>query len=104
MTDNKEPKKFKDDFNYESIDAEYVQSKKIKNETFEFNKVETARYLKFRENHHNCLFDEKTHESKFGASGGGISIIIEPTGIGNCILCKCQGCNYSVNITDFDSF
>ena len=103
MTENKEPKQFKDTFNYESIDEDSIQGKNIEEEIFRLTKVETARYFKFRTNHRNCLFDENGH-SRFGCSGGGITITIEPTGIGDCIEVKCAKCNKIANITDFDSF
>ena len=102
MSDNEDRKKFKDTFNYESIDEGYLLDKDIELETFKLNKVETARYLKFRENHHECLFDKEGH-SNFGCSGGGIILTFEPTGLGNFVECKCLWCNSSANITDYDS-
>ena len=102
MSKNENQKKFKDTFNYESIDEGYLLGKDIELETFKLNKVETARYIKFRENHYECLFD-KDGNSNFGCSGGGIIIIFEPTGLGNFVKCKCLGCNSSASITDIDS-
>ena len=76
-------------------------SLKNKQKTFKLDKVETARYQKFIQNHRNCQFDEN-NRSKFGAIGGGFSVTFKLSGEGNIIVCKCEGCNESANITNFD--
>ena len=46
MSDNEDRKKFKDTFNYESIDEGYLLDKDIELETFKLNKVETCTLFK----------------------------------------------------------
>ena len=99
-----ETKDTKDNFNYESINEDSIEEgKKIENKTFVLETIETLRYHKFLENHHNCRID-KSGSSKFGAIGGGISIELTPTGLGNVVICKCEGCHKYANITNYDSW
>ena len=97
-------KETKDNFDYESINEDSIEEgKKIEKKTFTLDEIETLRYHKFLENHHNCQVD-KNGKSKFGAIGGGISVELTPTGIGNSITCKCEGCHKYANITNYDSW
>ena len=99
MSENKE--KRKDKFDYESINEDSINKDNIENETFTLDKIETARFIKFRQNHRACQKDANGN-NKFGAAGGGIQISFERTGIGVIVLCECLGCNQYANITNFD--
>ena len=103
MTEKKNSEKKIDNFDYESINEDSIANENIEEKSFKMNKVETARFYKFKENHHKCLFDESGH-SKFGCSGGGLYVSFENTGLGSIVICNCSGCKASVNITDFDSW
>ena len=91
----------KDSFNYEKIDGSSIADGETKK--FELNKVETARYKKFLQNHCECMFDKETKENKFGAIGGHLSISFLHTGVGDFVRCHCAGCKKYADITDYDS-
>ena len=101
MNQSKNEEKKIDNFDYDTITEDSIANKDINEKEYKMNKVETARYNKFLEIHNKCLKDENG-ENKFGAIGGGISILFETTGIGDVVVCKCGGCNKKVNITDYD--
>ena len=103
MTENKEQIYHKDSFDYDSIDGSYINNQEEQNESFILDETETARLKKFRENHAKCQWDDEGNY-KFGAIGGSIVITFTKTGLGNIIVCLCNGCHKSANITNFDSF
>ena len=57
---------------------------------------EVSKLEKFYNDHQDCPFTS--------AIGGKYTFIITPTGIGQCIVIKCNSCNEEVDITDFESW
>ena len=80
--------------------GEDKMDKKIK---FELDKIETARYKTFWNEHRQCRID-KNGKPRFGGIGGGMSIKFTPTGLGNLVECHCEGCNKTEDITNIDSW
>lgn len=53
--------------------------------------------------HKDCCFENFGKEF-FSTTGGGFSFIITPTGIGNCIIIRCNSCNTEKDITNVDNW
>ena len=87
---------------YIDIDTSYPENPEvldnIEEKVFKLNKLESWRYYKFYREHKNCVYE------KFGSIGGGITIHITPTGLGNVIHLECQACGKKLSITDSDSW
>lgn len=58
--------------------------------SFSLSDKECDRYETFKKDHFVCK--------------GRTSIIITPTGIGNSVQCRCNGCGVEKDITDIDSW
>lgn len=58
--------------------------------SFKLNEKEMERYEKFKKEHRAC--------------GGLVEVSFTPTGIGNIVKMKCNGCGKNKDITDVDSW
>ena len=63
--------------------------------TFELSNLEHQRYVEFQAKHKKCAVPtvEKVDS---------VRLIVTPTGIGNLVLCECEGCGVKEDITDFE--
>ena len=61
-------------------------------------------YLKFSKDHHDCRVDKETGRHKFGAIGGGLSIIYRTNNEWYIMdkFIKCNGCNVEEKLEDTD--
>lgn len=59
---------------------------------FRLNEKEKQEYKEFCQKHHDCEFTSTI--------GGKIAVTFEPTGLGSCILVKCNACGETKDITD----
>lgn len=66
--------------------------------TIVLDEIEAWRFDDFKERHLKCV------RGKFGAIGGGISINVRGTGLGNIFQCKCHGCGAEEDITNVDNW
>ena len=89
---------------YQTDSLEYAYE--IHQTMFNLTKYQYKRYLAFIGKHHDCLVDSKTYKPKFGAIGGGISIIYKTTDKSNIEILdkfvKCYGCNDIEQLIDED--
>lgn len=66
---------------------------------FTLNETESKCADEFYKKHKDCC-SKLTRKRFFSSTGGELSYIITPTGLGNCITIRCNSCGEEKEITD----
>ena len=64
---------------------------------------ETEDWYNFCKDHKDCCKKYLNREF-FSTTGGQHTLIITPTGLGDCVVAKCNSCGKEKDITDIDNW